>query len=149
EEGGLSPPYNRPVGGDRRIGPDRPDRGPQTGSGWAIRHRDDPRGETGTGLSRSSPVAGPPWHGAAVSSQSPGGRPAWVPARPASILHASLHERSSHPDPPRSLPAKLIETSVILSPRAGSAGPRRRNAQLRWAMQGQDPHKEQRVPRRW
>src|SRR5213594_2302929 len=31
---------------------------------------------------------------------------------------------------------------------AGSAGPRRRNAQLRWAMRGQDPLKEQRVPRR-
>src|SRR3989442_3372756 len=29
---------------------------------------------------------------------------------------------------------------------AGSAGPRRRNAQLRWAMRGQDPLKEQRVP---
>jgi hypothetical protein len=27
-----------------------------------------------------------------------------------------------------------------------SAGPRRRNAQLRWAMRGQDPLKEQRVP---
>src|SRR2546428_10812489 len=31
---------------------------------------------------------------------------------------------------------------------AGSAGLRRRNAQLRWAMRGQDPLKEQRVPRR-
>src|SRR2546422_9494550 len=30
---------------------------------------------------------------------------------------------------------------------AGSAGPRRRNAQLRWAVRGQDPLKEQRVPR--
>src|SRR5437016_11491841 len=29
---------------------------------------------------------------------------------------------------------------------AESAGPRRRNAQLRWAMRGQDPLKEQRVP---
>src|SRR6266571_9200428 len=29
---------------------------------------------------------------------------------------------------------------------AGSAGPRRRNAQLRWAMRGQDPLKEQRGP---
>src|SRR5207245_146508 len=29
---------------------------------------------------------------------------------------------------------------------AGSAGPRRRNAQLRWAMRGQDPLKGQRVP---
>src|SRR3989440_5663152 len=31
---------------------------------------------------------------------------------------------------------------------AGSAGLRRRNAQLRWAMRGQDPLKEQQVPRR-
>src|SRR5207302_10710694 len=31
---------------------------------------------------------------------------------------------------------------------AGSAGLRRRSAQLRWAMRGQDPLKEQRVPRR-
>src|SRR2546425_1214685 len=113
------------------------------GPAWAVLPADDPCLEAGTGLSRSPPVAGPPWHGAAFSSQSPGGRPAWVPARPASILHASLHERSSHPDPPRSLPAKLIETSVILSPRAESAGLRRRfdPLQLEWVVPSWAPRR--------
>src|SRR5437867_6230244 len=71
--------------------------------------------------------------------------------------------RAGRPDEPERLQASLRGCNaeatrcnragdIAWAPRcsagrtAGSAGPRRRNAPLRWAMRGQDPLKEQRVP---